>query len=218
MHTLHTTLTHAARLVLIGLAAALALLGAAGTAGAHPFGTPPVAQVRAEGRTVDITWSAQQDDLDVLHQAAKGNEAAYLGSHITVHQDGRACRFGAVDTARLASKGALIHYTCPEPVDTVALTITALTDVNPAYRTISVTKKGGGGLHTASDPTLTLALGECAPPPPHPRRRRPCGPRTLKHCWTTASYCRWPFSSRQQWAPSTPAPPATGSHSRPDTS
>lgn len=159
MHTLHTTLTHAARLVLIGLAAALALLGAAGTAGAHPFGTPPVAQVRAEGRTVDITWSAQQDDLDVLHQAAKGNEAAYLGSHITVHQDGRACRFGAVDTARLASKGALIHYTCPEPVDTVALTITALTDVNPAYRTISVTKKGGGGLHTASDPTLTLALG-----------------------------------------------------------
>ncbi|MCX4531361.1 hypothetical protein OHA79_37595 [Streptomyces sp. NBC_00841] len=159
MHILHTTRTHAARLVLLGLAAALALLGAAGTAQAHPFGTPPVAQVRAEGRTVDITWSAQQNDLDVLHQAAKGDEAAYLGSHITVHQDGRACRLGAVDTARLASKGALIHYTCPEPVDTVSLTITALTDVNPAYRTISVTKKGGGGLHTASDPALTLALG-----------------------------------------------------------
>jgi ABC-type nickel/cobalt efflux system permease component RcnA len=160
VHTLHTTRTHAARLVLIGLAAALALLGAAGAAQAHPFGTPPVAQVRAEGRTVDITWSAQQNDLDVLHQAAKGDEAAYLGSHITVHQDGRACRLGAVDTARLASKGALIHYTCPEPVDTVSLTITALTDVNPAYRTISVTKKGGGGLHTASDPALTLALDE----------------------------------------------------------
>ncbi|MFD4949119.1 hypothetical protein ACFWNT_43190 [Streptomyces sp. NPDC058409] len=159
MHTLHTLRTHVARLVLIGLAAALAVLGAAGTAEAHPFGTPPVAQVEAEGRTVDITWSAQQNDLEVLQKAAKGDEAAYLGSHITVHQGGRACRLGAVDTARLAGKGALIHYSCPEPVDTVALTITALTDVNPAYRTISVTKKGGGGLHTASAPTHALALG-----------------------------------------------------------
>ncbi|MFE9066627.1 hypothetical protein [Streptomyces violaceusniger] len=159
MHILHTARLLAARLVLIGLAAALALLGAAGTAEAHPFGTPPVAQVRAEGRTVDITWSAQQNDLDVLHQAAKGDEAAYLGSHITVHQDSRECRLGAVDTRHLASKGALIHYTCPSPVDTVTLAITALTDVNPAYRTISVTKKGRGGLHTATDPTHTLTLG-----------------------------------------------------------
>ncbi|MFI6060561.1 hypothetical protein [Streptomyces sp. NPDC051286] len=159
MHTLRTTRSHAARLLLIGLAAALALLGAAGTAEAHPFGTPPVAQVKAEGRTVEITWSAQRNDLDVLHQAARGDDAAYLGSHITVRQHARECRLGAVDTLQLASKGALIHYTCPEPVDTVALTITALTDVNQAYRTISVTEKGGGGLHTANDPTLTLALG-----------------------------------------------------------
>ncbi|MEW2487286.1 hypothetical protein [Streptomyces sp. NPDC048411] len=159
MHTLRATRSYAARLLLIGLAAALALLGAAGMAEAHPFGTPPVAQVKAQGRAVEITWSAQRNDLDVLHQAARGDDAAYLGSHITVRQDGRECRLGAVDTLQLASKGALIHYTCPEPVDTVALTITALTDVNQAYRTISVTEKGGGGLHTASDPTLTLALG-----------------------------------------------------------
>ncbi|MFJ7495874.1 hypothetical protein ACIQZB_32770 [Streptomyces sp. NPDC097727] len=162
MHTLRTTRTHAARLLLIGLTAALALLGAAGTAEAHPFGTPPVAQVKAEGRTVEIIWSAQRNDVDVLHQAARGDDAAYLGSHITVHQDGRECRPGAVDTLQLASKGALIRYTCPEPVDTVTLTITALTDANPAYRTISVTKTGGGGLHTASDPTRTLALGGAA--------------------------------------------------------
>ncbi|MEU6019379.1 hypothetical protein ABZ826_36950 [Streptomyces sp. NPDC047515] len=159
MHILRTLRTHAARLLLIGLTAALTLLGTTGTAEAHPFGAPPVAQVRAEGRTVEITWSAQQNDLDALHQAAKGDDATYLGSHITVRQDGRECRLGAVDTPQLASKGALIHYTCPHAVDTVAVTITALTDVNPAYRTISVTQKGGGGLHTASDPTRTLALG-----------------------------------------------------------
>ncbi|MEU0837780.1 sulfite exporter TauE/SafE family protein [Streptomyces sp. NPDC005969] len=121
------------------------------------FGTPPVAKVRAEGHSVEITWSAQSNDLDVLHQAAKGDEAAYLGSHITVRQDGRACRLGTVDTQQLASKGAVVPYTCPEPVNTVALTITALTDVNAAYRTISVTDNGGG-LHTSSDPTFTLTL------------------------------------------------------------
>ncbi|MFE4414929.1 hypothetical protein [Streptomyces sp. NPDC056821] len=159
MHTLRLTRTHAARLLLIGLAAALALLGAAGTAEAHPFGTPPVAKVKAEGRSVEIAWSAQRNDLYVLHQAAKGDETAYLGSHITVRQDGHECRLDAVDTLQLAGEGAVVRYACPKPVNTVALTITALTDVNQAYRTISVTETGGGGLHTASDPTHTLALG-----------------------------------------------------------
>ncbi|WP_405582113.1 hypothetical protein [Streptomyces sp. NBC_01092] len=160
MHTLRTTLRmHAARLALIGLTAALALLGAAGPVQAHPFGTPPVARVTAEGRALEIIWSAQQDDLDVLHKAAKGDEAAYLGSHITVRQKGRGCGLGTVDTLQIASKGALIPYTCPEPVDTVTVTITALTDVNSAYRTISVTPKGGGGLHTANSPARTLDFG-----------------------------------------------------------
>ncbi|MFG2525587.1 hypothetical protein [Streptomyces sp. NPDC048527] len=149
-----------ARLVLVGLAGALAVLGASATAEAHPFGTPPVAQVRAEGRAVDVTWTAQQNDLKVLHTAAEGDDAAYLASHITVRQDGHACRPGATDTIHLARKGALLHYTCPTPVDRVALTVTALTDVDPNYRTISVTEKGGGGLHTASDPTHTLTLGK----------------------------------------------------------
>ncbi|MFF2506565.1 hypothetical protein ACFVTY_24750 [Streptomyces sp. NPDC058067] len=159
MHTLRTTCRHAARLLLIGLAAALALLSASGSAEAHPFGTPPVARVKAEGRTVEIIWSAQRNDLAVLHRASGGDDGAYLGSHVTVRQNGRECRLGTVDILHLSSKGALIRYTCPEAVDTVDLTITALTDINQAYRTISVTEKGGGGLHTASDPTLTLAVG-----------------------------------------------------------
>ncbi|MFD3565615.1 hypothetical protein ACFWVU_39015 [Streptomyces sp. NPDC058686] len=149
-----------ARLVLVGLAGALAVLGASASAEAHPFGTPPVAQVRAEGRAVDVTWTAQQNDLKVLHTAAEGDDAAYLASHITVRQDGHACRLGTTDTTHLARKGALLHYICPTTVDRVALTVTALTDVDPNYRTISVTEKGGGGLHTGSDPTHTLTLGK----------------------------------------------------------
>ncbi|MFG2884338.1 hypothetical protein ACGFYV_18940 [Streptomyces sp. NPDC048297] len=161
VHTFRITRSRAARLLLsglTGLAAVLALLSASGPAAAHPFGTPPVARVTAEDRTVEITWSAQRDDLEVLHRAAGGADGAYLGSHITVRQHGRECRPGTVDVRHLASKGARIHYTCPEAVDTIALTITALSDVNRAYRTISVTEKGGGGLHTASDPTLALTL------------------------------------------------------------
>ncbi|TXS46948.1 hypothetical protein EAO75_29290 [Streptomyces sp. uw30] len=161
----------------MGLTAALVLLGAAGPVQAHPFGTPPVARVKAEGRALKIIWSAQQDDLDVLRKAAKGDEAAYLGSHITVRQKGRGCGPGTVDTLRIASKGALIHYNCPEPVDTVTVTITALTDVNSAYRTISVTPKGGGGLHTASSPARTLDFGAGGSP-----TTASTGPATV---WTT---------------------------------
>ncbi|MGW1255147.1 hypothetical protein ACWD5Q_08110 [Streptomyces sp. NPDC002513] len=178
MHTLRTFPAHAARLLLTGLAAALALLTAAGTAEAHPFGTPPVAKVKAEDRTVEITWSAQQDDLAVLHQTAHGNEARYLSSHITVRQNGHTCPTDTADTRHLARDGALIHYTCPHIVNTITLTITALTDINPAYRTISVTQKGNGSLHTASDPTHALTLSDTGNNPSTPTTR----PATT---WTT---------------------------------
>ncbi|MFD4227750.1 hypothetical protein [Streptomyces sp. NPDC058545] len=159
MHTLNAARSRVARLALVGATVLLVLLGLAGTAEAHPFGTPPVAKIKAYGASVEVTWSAQKDDLAVLGEQSKGNEAAYLGSHVTVRQDGRTCRTAGVDTSQLSLRGALLRYTCPKPVDKVALTVTALTDVNKAYRTISVTEAGGGGLHTADDPTRTLVLG-----------------------------------------------------------
>ncbi|WP_328940640.1 hypothetical protein OG259_02455 [Streptomyces sp. NBC_00250] len=134
------------------LTAVLALLhGSAGTAQAHPFGTPPVVKVEAADTAVDVTWSAERDDVAVLEQRSGGDTAGYLRTHIAVRQDGRACR---VDRAT----GLTVRLVCPRPVDRIDLTVTALTDVDPEYRTLSVTDTGSGGLHTAKEPTRTLTL------------------------------------------------------------
>ncbi|MFJ2913558.1 hypothetical protein ACIO8F_30015 [Streptomyces sp. NPDC087228] len=142
--------------VLLLLAAVLALLlGSAGTAQAHPFGAPPVVKIEAAGAAVDATWSAQRDDIAVLKNESGGDEAGYLRSHIVVRQDGRPCRVNRAD-------GVKLHFVCPRPVDRIELTVTALTDVDPAYRTLSVTGTGSGGLHTAQEPTRTLTLKPAA--------------------------------------------------------
>lgn len=138
--------------VLLLLAAVPVLLfGGAGTAQAHPFGTPPVVRIEASGHVVDAAWSAQKDDIAVVKKHSGGDVARYLRSHIVVRQDGAPCRVAKAD-------GMTLRFVCPHPVDRISLTVTALTDVNPAYRTLSVTDQGGGGLHTAKEPTRELFL------------------------------------------------------------
>ncbi|MCR8574154.1 sulfite exporter TauE/SafE family protein [Streptomyces sp. Isolate_219] len=161
MHTLSHACSKAARPLLVGVLTTLVLLGLTGTANAHPFGTPPAARIKAHGKTVEVIWSAAKDDLAVLRKethAADESEARYLGSHIRLSQDGRPCPLQHADTARLVQEGARLRYRCPQQVTTLAVTITALNDVDPKYRTISVTQSGGGGLHTAAGPTHTLTL------------------------------------------------------------
>ncbi|WP_329307617.1 hypothetical protein OG322_38720 [Streptomyces sp. NBC_01260] len=143
--------------VLLLLAAVPALLfGSAGTAQAHPFGTPPVVRVEAAGSSaVNATWSAQRDDVGVLQKNSGGDVTGYLRAHIVVRQDGSPCRADRAD-------GMTLHFACPHPVDRITLTVTALTDIDPAYRTLSVTDQGDGGLHTVREPTRTLALKSAA--------------------------------------------------------
>ncbi|MBL1097926.1 hypothetical protein JK363_14835 [Streptomyces sp. 205] len=162
----------------------MVLLGLAGPADAHPFGTPPVARIKADGKAVEVVWSAAKDDLAVLRTVsdrAGMSQARYLGSHITLRQDGRSCPLDRADTAHLADAGARLRYHCPEPVATVAMTITALNDVDPKYRTISVTESGGGGLHTADEPTRTLAPGASGRGDPDAA----AGPQEPFSVWTT---------------------------------
>lgn len=143
--------------VLLLLTAVPALLfGSAGTAQAHPFGTPPVVRVEAAGSSaVNATWSAQRDDVAVLQKNSGGDVTGYLRAHIVVRQDGSPCRADRAD-------GMTLHFACPHPVDRITLTVTALTDIDPAYRTLSVTDQGDGGLHTVGEPTRTLALKSAA--------------------------------------------------------
>ncbi|MGW5649501.1 HoxN/HupN/NixA family nickel/cobalt transporter [Saccharopolyspora sp. NPDC003752] len=184
MHFLNLARSKAGRLLLAGAFAIWALLGLAGSADAHPFGTPPVARIAADGNAVDVIWSAANDDLAVLHEtadAANTSEAQYLGSHIQPSQDGRPCPLDHADTTRLDQDGARLRYRCQNPVATVDLTITVLNDVAPEYRTISVTESGGGGLHTAGEPTRALALGA----PGSSDTSAAAGPREPFKIWTT---------------------------------
>ncbi|MFJ2200685.1 hypothetical protein [Streptomyces violaceusniger] len=141
--------------LLVPAAVSALLFGSAGTAQAHPFGAPPVVRVEAAGSAVETTWSAQRDDVAALRKKADGDVAGYLRAHIAVRQDGSPCRVDRAD-------GMTLHFVCPRPVDRISLTVTVLTDVHPAYRTLSVTDQGGGGLHTAKEPTRTLALTPAA--------------------------------------------------------
>ncbi|MBO3680736.1 hypothetical protein [Streptomyces sp. NEAU-YJ-81] len=104
---------------------------------------------------METTWSAQRDDVAALRKKADGDVAGYLRAHIAVRQDGGPCRVDRAD-------GMALHFVCPRPVDRITLTVTVLTDVHPAYRTLSVTDQGGGGLHTAKEPARTLALTPAA--------------------------------------------------------
>ncbi|MGW8970140.1 HoxN/HupN/NixA family nickel/cobalt transporter [Streptomyces platensis] len=174
----------AARLLLVGILTTLALLGLAGTADAHPFGAPPAARVKAHGKTAEVIWSAAKDDLAVLRKeahAADESQAHYLGSHIRLSQDGRPCSLHHADTAHLVQDGARLRYLCPQRVTTLAVTITALNDVDPKYRTISVTPSGSGGLHTAEEPTHTLTLA----PSGSGASGAAAGPRGPFSVWTT---------------------------------
>ncbi|MEE1773140.1 hypothetical protein PUR34_34495 [Streptomyces sp. JV185] len=138
--------------LLLSAAVPALLFGSAGTAQAHPFGTPPVVRVEAAGPSaVNATWSAQQDDVAVLRKSSGGDVTGYLRAHIVVRQEGSPCPVDRVD-------GMTLHFSCPHPVDRITLTVTALTDTDAAYRTLSVTDAGSGGLHTAKEPTRTLAL------------------------------------------------------------
>lgn len=142
--------------VLLLMSAVSALLfSGVETAQAHPFGTPPVVKVEAAGTAVETTWSAQADDVAVLKKQSGGDAPGYLRAHIVVTQDGRPCR---VDRA----EGLTLRFGCPRPVDRIRLSVTVLTDVDPAYRTLSVTDTGSGGLHTAKKPTRTLSMTSSA--------------------------------------------------------
>ncbi|WP_328993073.1 hypothetical protein OG394_02185 [Kribbella sp. NBC_01245] len=160
---------------------ALVCLGSAAVAteaAAHPFGPPPVAKVVADGNRVAVTWSAADDDLvalgigtgvlprgsgnvDDLARRVSVAQAAvgYLGKHVAVAQGNQACTLAGVTAAALWEDGARLEFNCPAVVTGVSLRITALTDIDAAYRTVSVSTSGSGALHTATAPTQTIDLG-----------------------------------------------------------
>jgi hypothetical protein len=169
---------------LVAALTGVTLLTVPAVAAAHPFGPPLVANVAVDGDTVIVGWGAAEDDwvalgrgLGVLdgpteeidpeatvprtgfERIADSEEVAfYLLDHIGVSQEGAACD-GAVsfpgDLGTLLATGVTLQFTCPDHVDAFELTITALTDVHEAYRTVStlVAAPDVRAVHTLADPT-----------------------------------------------------------------
>lgn len=154
---------------------AVFLLACAAPAAAHPFGPPSTARIEADGTTVTLSWLAAEDDWVALGNSlgafdasttATGEEKLrsspavrdYLIDHITVSQAGRVCPGELAPLADLVASGARLTFSCARPVSEVDVTLSALTDLNEAYRTVLTadTATPDRVLFTASSDTTRL--------------------------------------------------------------
>jgi hypothetical protein len=164
------------RRALLGIAFSLmSVLMAAAPAVAHPFGPPSTAQVSVDGSSITLSWLAAEDDWVALghHVGAFADQAPsdltgeqklqrspavrdYLLGRIKVSQGGRPCTGDLEPLEAVLRQGARLTFDCPGPVTDLDITLTALTDLNSAYRTVlraDTPATPGQVLFTASAPT-----------------------------------------------------------------
>jgi hypothetical protein len=171
-------------------AVAVWVLAAGGPALAHPLGPPPEVGLRADGRTVEVTWRAERDDVyaialsvgavagELIFEEVNGEVVqvggerdadllasdpavpAYLLDTIGVQQDGVACSGDVLAPPTYDGEPAHLTFSCPRPVAAVDVTVSALTEISDAYRTIARAEGAdpARGLHTAEAPTATYAF------------------------------------------------------------
>ncbi|MFF7209610.1 hypothetical protein ACFZAU_03615 [Streptomyces sp. NPDC008238] len=152
----------ALRTALVGAALAICsvVAGPAPSASAHPFGPPSTATADVQGSRLVIAWNTDKLDWVALGQSLgvfKGQEGGggtsslsfaqrlqsspvvrgYLLEHLAVAQAGRPCQASVVGAMKdFLAQGAQVAFDCPAPVVDVDVTISALTDLHPAYRTM----------------------------------------------------------------------------------
>ena len=170
--------------LLAGAAALAAVAGPAVPAAAHPFGPPSSAGISADGAQVVIAWRAAEDDWVALGQslgafedpvngavstALTGEQKLqrspavrdYLLDRVAVNQAGRPCAGRLATLENLLSKGAEFTFDCPGPVVEVDVTVSVLTDLNEAYRTMLVAETAASPaqvLFTAAQTTARLTF------------------------------------------------------------
>jgi len=167
------------RLALVTAALAAAVLFPATPAAAHPFGPPSTAHVSADGSRIAVSWLAAEDDWVALgrHVGAFDNASPdvtgaellrrspgvrdYLLDRIMVTQGGRPCAGELDELEDVLTEGAKLTFACPAPVVDVDMTVTALTDLNEAYRTVlraDPPSTPDQALFTAAAPTQHLTF------------------------------------------------------------
>ena len=100
-------------------------------------------------------------------EALLGSEALqrYLLEAIAVQQHDRPCPGQITSVQRFLAGEARLRFTCPEPVDTIALRITMLTEQDPTHRTLSTDGRRDVAVHTSAASTHTWELGADADDP-----------------------------------------------------
>ncbi|WP_116951178.1 hypothetical protein [Jiangella endophytica] len=104
----------------------------------------------------------ESDPTDVDALAAAPEFAGYLLERIRVRAGGQDCAgsVGALD--RLADDGAELSFTCAGPVRTAEVSISTLTDLHAAYRTLATGAGDQGHVYTLADDTAEWAFDPAA--------------------------------------------------------
>lgn len=138
--------------------------------GRHPFGDPQTVEISASGGTVQVHWEVggtddltllgihlgvlpedrimldgaiTYDDGDGTLVAAAPELEDYLLDHIAVATGGQGCAGEVTAVGDLtADEGADLSFTCPSDSATATVTVTMLTDLHPAYRTLATGPDG----------------------------------------------------------------------------
>lgn len=160
----------------------------------HPFGDPQTVEISASDGTVQVHWEVGgQDDLTLLaihlgvlpedrimldgaivYDEGDGDLLAeapeledYLLDHIGVSAGDQACA-GEVTTVGdlTADEGADLSFTCPVDAATATVTVTMLTDLHPAYRTLATGPDGQRAAYSRTQDshewTLPVTAGAAA--------------------------------------------------------
>jgi len=159
--------------------------------GRHPFGDPQTVEISGVGGAVHVRWEVGgQDDLTLLgiHLGVlpedrvmldgaitydEGDGAlvtgsaelpAYVLDHVAVDARGQACAGEVVAVGDLTDGGGVdLAFTCPVDADRATVTVTTLTDLHPAYRTLATGPDGQraayGGSKESHDWVLPVAAG-----------------------------------------------------------
>jgi len=166
------------------LLAVVFVVALATPASAHPFGPPSTGRIAVDGSTVSLSWQAEEDDWVALGQSlgafdgsteVTGEEKLrrspavrdYLLARVTVSQGGRVCPGELAPLADLVSRGARYTFSCPSAVAELDVRVSALTDLNSAYRTVLTADSAtpARGLLTATEDTLRVRFAGSGGPP-----------------------------------------------------
>lgn len=176
-----STSSAAVRRVLPTLLAVFVLLVLpAPPAQAHPFGDPQTVELSTDGDNIvqvrwnvgmtdDLTWLAvhlgelPEDrimlDGAVLYETSDAQALAaspslddYLLEHIRVTVDGDPCTGSVLDTQNLGMDGAKLAFSCVHPIDRATVSVTMLTDLHPAYRTMATGPDGQRFAYSSDQP------------------------------------------------------------------